>query len=42
MVRYLVEVKRVRPERIAVFAQDDAFGSAGFEGVAKAMRRSRQ
>lgn len=38
IVRYLVEVKRVRPDRIAVFAQDDAYGSAGFEGVARALR----
>jgi branched-chain amino acid transport system substrate-binding protein len=38
IVRHLVEVKRVRPERIAVFAQDDTFGSAGFDGVSKAMR----
>jgi hypothetical protein len=37
-VRYLVEVRRIRPEHIAVFAQDDAFGEAGFQGVAKAMR----
>jgi ABC-type branched-subunit amino acid transport system substrate-binding protein len=37
-VRYLVETRRVRPEHIAVFAQDDAFGEAGFQGVAKAMR----
>lgn len=39
MVRHLVQVKRIPPERIAVFAQDDAFGEAGFEGVAKAMRQ---
>jgi len=39
IVRYLVDVKRVDPMRIAVFAQDDAFGEAGFSGVAKAMRR---
>lgn len=38
-VRHLVDVKRIRPERIAVFAQDDAFGAAGFEGVARAMRQ---
>jgi branched-chain amino acid transport system substrate-binding protein len=37
-VRYLVETRRIRPEHIAVFAQDDAFGEAGFQGVAKAMR----
>jgi len=39
MVRYLVEVRRVDPARIAVFAQEDAFGEAGYEGVAKVMRR---
>jgi branched-chain amino acid transport system substrate-binding protein len=39
IVRYLVDVKRIDPMRIAVFAQDDAFGEAGFSGVAKAMRR---
>ena len=38
IVRYLVEVKRVDPARIAVLAQDDTFGQAGFEGVAKVMR----
>jgi ABC-type branched-subunit amino acid transport system substrate-binding protein len=38
LIRYLVDVKRVKPERIAVFAQDDAYGSAGFEAVARAMR----
>ncbi len=37
-VRYLVETRRIRPEHIAVFAQDDSFGEAGFQGVAKAMR----
>jgi ABC-type branched-subunit amino acid transport system substrate-binding protein len=39
IVRHLVEVKRIDPTRIAVLAQDDAFGEAGFEGVARAMRR---
>jgi branched-chain amino acid transport system substrate-binding protein len=39
IVRYLVDVRRVDPARIAVFAQEDAFGEAGFAGVAKAMRR---
>jgi ABC-type branched-subunit amino acid transport system substrate-binding protein len=37
-VRYLVRVRRIQPKEIAVFAQDDAFGDAGFDGVAKAMR----
>jgi ABC-type branched-subunit amino acid transport system substrate-binding protein len=38
-VRYLVEVRRVKPGEIAVFCQDDAFGEAGWDGVAKALRR---
>lgn len=38
VVRYLVKVRRVRPEQIAVFAQHDAYGDAGFAGVAKAIR----
>jgi len=41
VVNYLVKVKRIRPEQIAVFAQQDAFGDAGFAGVAKAMRTLR-
>ncbi len=42
MVRYLVEVRRIPAARIAVFAQDDAFGDAGFEGVARIMRHYRR
>jgi ABC-type branched-subunit amino acid transport system substrate-binding protein len=38
VVRYLVRVRHLRPEQIAVFAQHDAFGDAGFDGVAKAIR----
>jgi ABC-type branched-subunit amino acid transport system substrate-binding protein len=41
VVRYLVKVRRLRPEQIAVFAQQDAYGDAGFAGVAKAMRALR-
>jgi branched-chain amino acid transport system substrate-binding protein len=41
-VKYLVEVRRIRPEHIAVFTQDDSFGDAGFQGVAKAMRQYRK
>jgi ABC-type branched-subunit amino acid transport system substrate-binding protein len=41
MVRYLVKVRRLKPEQIAVFAQQDSFGDAGFEGVMKAMRALR-
>ena len=41
MVRYLVKMRGVRPEQIAVFAQQDAYGDSGFAGVAKAMRALR-
>lgn len=37
-IRYLLEVGKLAPEQIVVFAQDDSFGDAGFEGVSKAMR----
>jgi ABC-type branched-subunit amino acid transport system substrate-binding protein len=37
-IKYLIEVGKLAPEEIAVFAQDDSFGDAGYEGVAKAMR----
>ena len=38
MVHYLVKVRRLKPEQIAVFAQQDAYGDSGFAGVAKAIR----
>jgi ABC-type branched-subunit amino acid transport system substrate-binding protein len=38
VVRYLVKIRRVRPDQIAVFAQQDGYGDAGFAGVAKAIR----
>ncbi len=38
VVHYLVKVRRIKPEQIAVFAQQDGFGDAGFAGVAKAIR----
>jgi serine/threonine protein kinase/ABC-type branched-subunit amino acid transport system substrate-binding protein len=37
-VKYLLDVKKLAPEQIVVFAQDDSFGDAGFEGVTKALR----
>ena len=37
-VHYLVKVRRLKPEQIAVFAQQDAYGDSGFAGVAKAVR----
>lgn len=36
-VRYLVDVKRIPPERIAVFAQEDEFGESGWRGAAEAL-----
>jgi len=39
VVRHLIDVKHVRPEHIAVFAQQDGYGDAGFRGVAKALRK---
>jgi ABC-type branched-subunit amino acid transport system substrate-binding protein len=39
IVRYLVEVRRVKPSQIAVFAEEGADGDAGFEGVAYMMRK---
>jgi branched-chain amino acid transport system substrate-binding protein len=41
LVRYLVKVRRLRPEEIAVLTQQDAYGEAGMDGVAKAMRALR-
>ncbi len=39
-VNYLIKVRRIKPSEIAVFMQEDGFGEAGWEGVAKAMRRA--
>ncbi|WKW50190.1 ABC transporter substrate-binding protein [Rhodomicrobium lacus] len=41
VVRYLVKVKRLKPDQIAVFMQQDGFGEAGYAGVTKAMRALR-
>jgi branched-chain amino acid transport system substrate-binding protein len=38
VVNYLVKVKHISPGQIAVFAQQDSYGDAGFAGVAKAIR----
>jgi branched-chain amino acid transport system substrate-binding protein len=38
VVRYLVKLRRLQPRQIAVFAQQDSYGDAGFAGVAKAFR----
>jgi len=41
VVNYLVKVRQLLPEQIAVFAQQDAYGDAGFAGVQKAVRSLR-
>jgi ABC-type branched-subunit amino acid transport system substrate-binding protein len=41
VVNYLVKVRRLLPEQIAVFAQQDAYGDSGFAGVEKAIRALR-
>jgi ABC-type branched-subunit amino acid transport system substrate-binding protein len=38
-VRYLVEGRRIRPEQIAVFTQEDGNGDSGFRGVARALEK---
>src|SRR5712675_1083644 len=38
VVRYLVKLRRIPIRQIAVFAQQDTYGDAGFAGVAKAVR----
>jgi ABC-type branched-subunit amino acid transport system substrate-binding protein len=37
-VNYLVKIRRLQPKQIAVFAQQDSYGDAGYAGVAKAFR----
>jgi ABC-type branched-subunit amino acid transport system substrate-binding protein/tRNA A-37 threonylcarbamoyl transferase component Bud32 len=38
IVTYLLTKRKLRPEEIAVFAQQDAYGDAGFSGVARRLR----
>jgi branched-chain amino acid transport system substrate-binding protein len=38
VVHYLIKLHRLQPKQIAVFAQQDSYGDAGFAGVAKAFR----
>src|SRR5208282_6368698 len=42
IVRYLVEVRRLRPDQIAVFAQSDSYGDAGYQGVLRKLRQLRR
>ncbi len=38
---YLMKIRRLRPEQIAVFAQGDLFGDNGYDGVLRAIRQFR-
>ena len=38
VVRYLIKLRHLQPRQIAVFAQQDAYGDAGFAGVTRAIR----
>jgi branched-chain amino acid transport system substrate-binding protein len=38
-VRWLVDIRRIAPSRIAVFAQDDEFGESGYRGAAAQLER---
>ena len=38
-VKYLVSLRNISPDEIAVFAQQDGYGDAGFNGVAKMLRK---
>jgi serine/threonine protein kinase/ABC-type branched-subunit amino acid transport system substrate-binding protein len=40
MIHYLLEVKRIEPSSIVVFAQHDAYGDAGYDGATKMLRKS--
>ncbi len=42
VVKYLVEVRRFKPSQIAVFMQQDGFGEAGWNGVARMLRKYRR
>ncbi len=42
LVHYLVKLRRLPPRQIAVLAQQDPYGDAGFAGVAKAFRSARR
>ena len=37
-VRYLLKIRKLKPNQIAVFGENDAFGDQGFAGIAKAYR----
>ncbi|MBL8799708.1 MAG: ABC transporter substrate-binding protein [Planctomycetia bacterium] len=39
IIEYFLQVRQIKPDEIAVFAQQDGYGDAGFQGVARVLRR---
>src|SRR5207237_7017261 len=39
MINYLIDVKKVPDHGIVVFAQNDGYGDAGFDGATKMLRK---
>ena len=39
ILKYLLDVRKIQPEQVAVFAQQDSFGDAGFDGVSRILRQ---
>ncbi|HUM10006.1 MAG TPA: ABC transporter substrate-binding protein [Myxococcaceae bacterium] len=39
MIHYLLNVKRIDPQSIVVFAQHDTYGDAGYDGASKGLRK---
>jgi ABC-type branched-subunit amino acid transport system substrate-binding protein len=39
MINYLVDVKKIPDHSIVVFAQNDSYGDAGFDGASKTLRK---
>jgi ABC-type branched-subunit amino acid transport system substrate-binding protein/tRNA A-37 threonylcarbamoyl transferase component Bud32 len=40
IVQYLLTIRGIKSDEIAVFDQDDRYGNAGFNGVARALRKA--
>ena len=38
-IRYLTQVQKIPIDQVVVFAQEDSFGDAGYDGVSKAVRQ---
>ncbi|MBY0525077.1 MAG: ABC transporter substrate-binding protein [Gemmataceae bacterium] len=39
IVKYLVDSRRIKPNEIAVFCQNDGYGESGFKGATKGLRK---